>query len=130
MGSASEVDCDDCGQRYTRRIGGGFFFHLLHCDRCGAEKDVSFEDIPEIHAAYLKGSKGPYTVAIAERDAAIRDAYEGEPLTAEEYHAAVEGHSGGCRCGGSFRFDAPARCPRCGSIRATGTVDGINTMYD
>ena len=35
-----------------------------------------------------------------------------------------------CRCGGRFRPDAPARCPRCRSLRREDDPSGAVTMYD
>ncbi len=113
-----------------QKTGGGFFFHLLHCDRCGAEASVGFDEIPDIHAGYLKGSGVPYTVASAAQDEAIRDAYEGDALTEGEYHLAVEEHAGSCECRGHFRFAAPARCPQCASDKSTPVPGGSEAMYD
>jgi hypothetical protein len=63
----------------------------------------------------VKGLPGPYAVARMEMDRRIREEYPGEPLTRTEYHAAAEGTLEPCACGGRFRYDAPARCPRCRS---------------
>jgi len=65
-------------------------FHLLHCDRCGKDKSLSFDEIGEPHLAYLKGLPGPYAMATAGHDQEVKDNYPGEPLSEDEYHEAVE----------------------------------------
>ncbi|MFH1743624.1 MAG: hypothetical protein ABIH23_31860 [bacterium] len=116
MGHTCDAKCLKCGEEFSVNEGGGFSFHLLHCDRCGKEKDVTFEELGEIHLQYIKGLPGPYCMATSERDRAIQEEYEGEAITEEEYHAEVENIAGVHEeCGGQFRFEAPPRCPKCGS---------------
>lgn len=115
MGQTYEANCDKCGHKFKLNMGGGFFFHLLKCDKCGKDKDISFEEIGEPHLRYLKGLGGPYCVATTEHDEYIRKHYPGEPLSEEEYHLEVEKIAGKCKCGGHYKFDAPPRCPKCRS---------------
>jgi len=115
MGQGYGAICSECGTRYTANIGGGFAFHLLHCDSCGTEKDIAFEELGDVHRRYIKGLDVPYSMASRDHDLEIQRTFKGEPLDAEAYHAAVEEHAGGCECGGRFNFDAPPRCPECGS---------------
>lgn len=103
MGSEFEAVCKKCGHRFSVRSGGGFFFHLLHCDSCGRDKSVSFDEIGEAHLKYLKGLKGPYCVASSEHDRKVREAYPGEPISEAEYQEEVETIAGRCKCGGSYR---------------------------
>ena len=46
----------------------------------------------------------------------------------------VEGYAGRCSCGGSFKIDAPPRCPHCGSadLLLDIAVDGMHyeEFYD
>ena len=37
MGQSFDARCGSCGSVFTARIGGGFTFDLLHCERCGKE---------------------------------------------------------------------------------------------
>ena len=104
--------------------------HLLHCDTCGAEKGIDFDEIGEPHLRYLKGLKVPYCMASAEHDRHVRETYQGEPMTEEEYHVAVEELCGRCDCGGQFRLDAPARCPRCRSADYRLDPKGEFIYYD
>jgi hypothetical protein len=60
--------CSACGERFTVCEGGGFFFHLLHCNKCGKEKSIGFKDLGEIHLRYVKGLPGPYCVASMDSD--------------------------------------------------------------
>lgn len=115
MGSASGYICRTCRAKFQVRSGGGFFFDLMHCDTCGETMSVRHQELGDIHLGVVKGLPGPYAVARMEMDRQIQREYPGEPLTREEYHAAAEATLDPCSCGGSFRYDAPARCPKCRS---------------
>ena len=115
MGSVSSFICRTCGTGFIARDGGGFMFDLLHCDTCGATKSVSHHELGEIHLGFVKGLPGPYAVARAAMDRRIQAEYPGPTLTRDEYHAAAEATVSRCASGGTFRCDAPARCPGCRS---------------
>lgn len=115
MGQGCTAICKDCGNEFTANIGGGFFFHLLHCHRCGKEKFVGFDELGEIHLRYIKGLSGPYCMASASMDENIQNNYQGKPLSEKEYHTEVEKYAGNCECGGKFKFNAKPRCPACKS---------------
>jgi hypothetical protein len=112
--------------------GGGFFFDLLHCDTCGETKSVGHQELGDIHLGFVKGLPGPYAVSRSRLDQQIKETYEGEPLTRDEYHAAAEGTLDPCACGGRFRYDAPARCPGCRSTSDQWDEDphGMRMHYD
>jgi hypothetical protein len=115
MGQASGYICRTCGDRFTVRSGGGFFFDLLHCDQCGATRSVSHQELGDIHLGFVKGLPGPYAVSRMRMDREIKEHYPGPTLTRDEYHAAAEVTLESCACGGRFRYDAQARCPSCRS---------------
>lgn len=115
LGSATSYICKACGVRFMARDGGGFFFDLLHCDTCGDTRSVSHEDLGEIHLGFVKGLPGPYAVGRSAMDRRIKETYEGEPLSRDQYHAAAQATLDACGCGGRFTYDAPARCPECRS---------------
>lgn len=71
-------------------------------------------------------------MARSEMDRRIQAEYPGEPLSREEYHAAVEATLEPCTCGGNFRYDAPPRCPTCRSTREQWDADpsGGTVHYD
>ena len=117
MGNSRGARCRECGAEFEVNEGGGFFFHLLHCNRCGTEKSVGFEKIADIHARYVKGLTGPWCVATMDHDQAVQADDSIVPMSAKEYHKAVEAAAGKCRCGGAFRLKARPRCPRCHSTR-------------
>ena len=123
MGSSTGYICNQCGTAFRVRSGGGFFFDMLHCDRCGQAQDVSHEALGDIHLGFVKGLPGPYAVARAGMDREIKLRYQGEPLSRDEYHAAAEATLDTCACGGRFRYDAPARCPTCRSTEDSWQVD-------
>ncbi len=122
--------CRACGTSFTGKSGGGFTFHMLHCDRCGRSREIEFEKLGDLHYRFLKGLRGPYAIATSEHDQMVREHFPGEPLSEPEYHSAVEGLLPKCRCGGAFRFDAPIRCPKCRSDQFEEDPDGDMLMYD
>ncbi len=127
MGQRLEVKCKKCGHVFEVNEGGGFFFHMLHCDTCGKEKSISFKKLGETHLQYLKGLNCTYCIASSEHDVDVRENYSGDPISEEEYHRKVEEKAGQCKCGGHFRMDAPIRCPKCRSVDFEET--GMNVCY-
>lgn len=105
-------------------------FHLLHCDTCGKDKSISFQELGDIHLRYLKGLKGPYCVATGDQDKYVRENYPGEPLHEEEYHKAIDSIAGVCGCGGHFRMDAKPKCPNCRSEDLDEDKNGMICCYD
>ena len=77
---------------------------------------VRHRDLGDIHLGYVKGLGMPYAMVRAEMDRRIQEEYPGEPLSAADYHAAVEATLDPCTCGVRFRYDAPTRCPWCRSM--------------
>jgi hypothetical protein len=132
MGSASGFICNDCGTRFMVRTGGGFFFDLLHCARCGQERSVRHQDLGDIHLLFVKGLPGPYAVARMAMDQRIQREYQGEPLTRAEYRAAAEATLDPCACGGRFRYHSRPRCPGCRSTagRWQADPDAPGMLYD
>jgi len=130
MGCRYAVKCVQCEHKFSINEGGGFFFHLLRCDSCGEELPVEFNEIGEAHLKYLKELPGPYCVASSEFDRSVRENYPGEPLSEEEYHVIVEQIAGACSCGGSFKFDAPPRCPKCKSTELEYDPKGPSLLFD
>jgi hypothetical protein len=132
MGQMSSWICRTCGTHITVRQGGGFFFDLLHCERCGADRSVAHEEMGDTHLRFVKGLPGPYAVVRSKFDRAIQRDYPGEPLSPAEYHEAVEASLEPCSCGGRFRYDAPERCRVCGSTSDAWErdPDGISMFYD
>lgn len=123
MGTATGHICRACGTRFTVRDGGGFFFDLLHCDRCGRAQSVGHQELGDIHLRFVKGLRRPYTVGGAAMDRRIQHEYPGKPLSRDEYHAAAEATFDACPCGGRFRYGAPPRCPKCRSTSETWEAD-------
>ena len=132
MGSATGYICRTCGARFRIRHGGGFFFDLLHCDRCGQDRRIGHQELGDIHLGFIKGLSVPYAVARSEMDRAIQRDFPGPALTTEEYHRAAEATLEPCTCGGRFRCDAPARCPVCRSTSSAWEMDptAARVLYD
>jgi hypothetical protein len=86
---------------------------------------VEYEAIWDTYLAMLKGVKP----LMPEPNGADWRTYPGKPITMDEYRRRVEAKAGACPCGGRFTFDAPLRCPACGS--ASVADDGTRTiMFD
>lgn len=132
VGHLSGQVCRACGTKFRISEGGGFFFDLLHCDRCGKTRSVGHQELGDIHLGYVKGLPGPYAVARAELDRRIKEGYPGEPLTRDEYRAAAEATLDPCTCGGRFRYDAPPRCTGCASTSEMWDLDPTagSVFYD
>ena len=108
MGCKFDAICDSCGSEFSANFGGGFFFHLLHCEDCGVEMAIRFEELGDLHFRYLKGLNGHYCLASAEHDRIIREIFPGPPLTEQEYRRKVEDLAGYCACGGKFDGNGPS----------------------
>jgi Zn finger protein HypA/HybF involved in hydrogenase expression len=130
LGCEYKATCKECGKRFRIHEGGGFAFHLLHCNKCGKERSISFERLGEIHYRYLKGLSGPYSIATSSSDRHIQQNYAGTPLSEEEYYVSVEKIVGKCRCGGQFEFNASARCPKCKSTNLDVDRKEPSICYD
>jgi predicted Zn-ribbon and HTH transcriptional regulator len=130
MGCKVDTKCKSCGHAFSYDDGGGFFFMLLPC---GRTKSIGNDDMGKLQ---LRFQKGLALKSQADRRArglpadeeAVEQFAHLEPLSAEDYFAAVEKKAGKCRCGGNLRFDAPPRCPRC---RSTDLAEGkVSMLYD
>jgi hypothetical protein len=130
MGMEYGAICNECGHSFVVKDGGGFFFHLLRCDRCGRTKPISFDKLGELHGRYLKGFSAPYSMATREHDEELRAKTDGAPLARDDYQEAIEDTLKKHRCGGRFRFDAPPRCPKCRSTALGPGEDGDVVLYD
>lgn len=130
MGSALDYICRTCGIHFMARSGGGFMFDLLHCDTCGATKSVSHQELGDIHLGFVKSLPGPYAVARPSMDRLIQQEHPGRALTGDESHAAAEATLDRRACGGTFRYDAPARCPGCRSTDDQWDVDPAGGRMD
>ena len=120
-GKCNELHLQGLRNALRGRIGGGFFFDLLHCDTCGKAQSVSHEELGEIHLGFVKGLPGPYAVARAAMDRRS-GGLPGQGAHQDAYHAAAEATST-CDCDGRFTYDAPARCPGCRSTEEAWDED-------
>ncbi|MBN1785471.1 MAG: hypothetical protein JW825_00575 [Candidatus Methanofastidiosa archaeon] len=130
MGTSYSVVCKNCMKRFTASYGGGFFFHLLHCEECGKERSVDFKEIGDLHIRFVKGLPGPFCVASSEWDKTIQDLPDIEPLDEGSYQNLIVERLERCSCGGRFTFDAPPKCPRCGSKEFEKPEYGAIMHYD
>ena len=130
MGSTESMECKDCGTEFFWSEGGGFVFHLLHCDRCGENRSVGFDRLGDAHAAWLKGTGTVWSVATAESDRAAADSFDGPALSDQDYAAAVAAAAGACECGGQFAQDVPPTCPECHSRHTDRRPGGPMVCYD
>lgn len=115
MGCVVNIKCLSCNHEFEANQGGGFYFHLLRCNKCGKSKNLGFDEIYETHCRHLKGIGIPFSMATAEHDRRIIDDPDIKPISNAEYKKEVERIAGSCECGGHFILHAPIRCPKCGS---------------
>jgi len=120
MGHTATAKCLDCGEMFIVGHGGGFFFHLLRCDRCGETKSIGLDDLGELHPRYLKGLPASYSFSRMEHDEQVRKDASAEPISKDDYYHGIEAVAGNRRCGGKYTLDAPPRCPKCHSTRIEG----------
>ncbi len=100
--------------------------------QCGETNSVGHQELGDIHLGFAKGLPGPYALSRMAMDRRIQAEYPGKPLTRDEYHAAAVATLEACACGGTFRYDAPARCPQCRSTDEQWDQDpnGGHMFYD
>jgi hypothetical protein len=131
MGQNFIAKCLNCSRTFSISLGGGFFFHLLHCNKCGREKRIGFKQLGELHLRYLKGLTIPYCMVSSEHDRYVRENMPVEPISGMEYYKQVEkivGRCWWCLGLGKFNINAPPRCPKCRSSNFDKIVSGI--LYD
>lgn len=127
MGHSHKAECRECGAKFEVDHGDGSDFHLLHCDKCGQTKNVRFASIRQLHGRYVK-RLGPRRAGPAQYRKWVADDSAPDSISKKEYLAAVEKVAGRCWCGGSYKFAAPPRCPKCRSLRLK--VGAITVTYD
>lgn len=64
------------------------------------------------------------------RSERLKQQFEGKLINEEEYFAAIEKLLDECPCSGNYQFDAPVRCPECGSTDFTEDPEGSLICYD
>jgi len=87
MGETITSKCRDCGEEFLLSEGGGFCFDLLQCDTC---------------CETLQWDRRNGTVFTLEDDGM-------KPISEKPIPQ--------CKCGGTFKTDAPPRCPKCRSTK-------------
>lgn len=112
MGRAFRATCESCLHSFPVSEGGGINFELLRCNTCGREEEVMYKDIWDTYLALLNGMQ----TIMPEMNGADGSTFPGEPITKREYRRRVVAKAGACSCGGRFTFNAPVRCPSCGSL--------------
>ena len=100
MGHYYGAICKECGEAFGVQEGGGFNFHLLHCDQCGDEKSVTME---EMGSVFMK------------------------PVFARRW---IDKNIPPCSCGGRFTLDAKPRCPKCRSLEFSEDPNAGGCCYD
>ena len=128
MGRRVYSKCLDCGETFITQKGGGIFYRLLHCDKCGRMKAVGLDKIDETFP-WRKGTGGTRLAPAADMRR-VRRHVQVEPISEVEYDKRAEAYAGKCRCRGKYKLDAPSRCPKCRSIRLEEVEDGMVVMCD
>jgi hypothetical protein len=130
VGNRTGYECRSCGTEFTVDSGGGFMFDQLHCDTCGKVWSIAHRDMGDLHLGFIKGLDRPYAVARAAGDARIQREWPGPVVSSEDYYSGVEAMAPICKCGGSFRYGAEPRCPKCRSTSEAWTEGRLVMFYD
>ena len=80
-------------------------------DISGETKPILFDEIADLHFRYLKGFPEPYSVVTSERDEWIKESYDGEPISEEEYNRGVEELPDAVIAGERLRWVYPLDAP-------------------
>lgn len=107
MGMKKGFICKSCEKKFNFRVGGGRYFHLLHCDTCGKEKTISFFELQK-------------------RGHSITE----ELFWDKNYQQELEANILSCECGGLFKFYAVTRCPNCKGTDIEDDPNACFVMYD
>jgi hypothetical protein len=126
MGIRCQVTCNQCGHEFEVNIGGGFISVLLHCDRCGKEKWVelpsrSLRGLPRFDPRTMTSGQ-PSVAGVApppnpnQRSPSAPPTLSApKPPNQQPTLKRSQKYTEHCDCGGQFKEDARARCPRCNS---------------
>lgn len=106
--------CNDCNEKFVCYESDSASYHTLHCEICGKECNVAFDDTGIQFLSCL----------VETNNHSENEDEENFTNSFEEHRVFVDGQSlkkidkiaGLCECGGHFRLDLPVRCPRCGSM--------------
>jgi len=128
MGTRYTAKCNNCGNTFHASEGGGFHFHLLHCDKCGVEKSINFEALGEARLKYIKGLYTESSSFSKCEDNHIQDNKPGKSISEAEYYSEIENFAGKCYCGGKYKNYARARCPKC--LSQDYVQNSIDLYYD
>ena len=129
MGSSFTALCKKCGHKFTANVGGGFLFHLLHCDRCGRAKGIERKEIEKAYLQLRNDPKVSHRTVSQKHDDLVHIMYPGNPISSKEHYRIAEELAGRCTCGGKYLVDAPPRCPKCKSDEFEDSGE-YRLMYD
>ncbi len=103
MGFFYGAICEKCGHAFEVHEGGGAAFLVLHCDQCGAQRNVF---MTEMGSAFFVGE---------------------DPSAPARW---IAEHVDPCSCGGRFTLDAPPRCPKCSSKNLKRDPENLGGICD
>ena len=127
MGYMTETKCNDCGEVFDESYGGGFNWDQLRCTNCGKTKDVHHFETPELWEKFIRTLDFLRDIQIDNQSKELDYLFD---LLIAERQRRVEEFAGKCDCGGKYTFDAPPRCPKCGSTNVKEEENGPTLCYD
>lgn len=115
MMRSRRVVCQKCSHVFTIQEGTSSNAHLLHCVRCGRDKQVALNEVNEFYFRYFATMRNSAVTGIRKRKVSNPPLILNEIRDIRKYTFMVEHRAGSCICGASFRFSAKPRCPLCRS---------------
>jgi uncharacterized paraquat-inducible protein A len=129
MMHSQRVVCQKCSHTFTIHEGTSSKAHLLHCVRCGREKQVDLTEVNEFYFRYFGIIRNSAVVGIRKQTASNPPLIPREIRDVRKYMFMVEHMAGSCICGASFRLYAKPRCPVCRSSVFQTAQEKLNPVY-
>ncbi len=107
--------CMKCNHTFTIHEETSEKAHILHCIRCGRDKQILPEDLKDVYHRSLATLLTSPILGIKSLAEPVRPLFSDEKIDTRKYTCMVEHVAGSCICGAVFRFSGKPRCPICRS---------------
>jgi len=107
--------CMKCNHTFSINEETSEKVHLLHCVRCGRDKQIKLADLKDVYHRSLAALLTSPILGIKSLAEPVRPLFSDEKIDNRKYAYMVEHLAGSCICGAVFRFSGKPRCPICRS---------------